>query len=84
MATGLPIIGSNIGSVGEVLNESNAFCFDPDDTSSIRSAAESAQASQIVAHRRGATARQQIHETYSWQKRAEAIIAFAESMKAKS
>lgn len=83
MATGLPIIGANIGSVGEVLNDSNAFCFDPDDLSSIRRALERAIHDPEEAKRRAANARKQIEEDYSWYQRARGILAFAESMKAR-
>lgn len=83
MATGLPIIGADIGSVGEVLNDSNAFCFDPDDLGSIRRAIEKAMQDPEEAQRRATRARQQIEEEYSWYRRARGILEFAERMKAK-
>lgn len=31
MATGIPILNSNIGSIKEILNDKNSYCFDPSD-----------------------------------------------------
>lgn len=77
MASGVPIIGTDLGSVGEVLNEELAFCFDANDPASIRAAATRAVCNPGGATQRAAAARQAIEMDYSWHIRAERILAFA-------
>jgi len=62
MASGTPILGSNIGSVAEVLNQENAFIFDPDSPGSIREALDTYFDDLGERQRRAATALRQINE----------------------
>lgn len=77
MASGVPILGANIGSVGEVLNDENAFCFDPDKPGSIGRLVREILTNPDEARRRASRARKEVEDHYDWRHRAEAIIAFA-------
>lgn len=81
MATGVPILGSSLGSVGEVINETNAFCYDPDHPSSIIEAWKEFKGDPAGASRRAAKARKEAESMYSWYQRAERIITFTFSDK---
>lgn len=80
MASGVPIIGADLGSVGEVLTEELAFCFDANDPASIRAAATRAIRNPFGAAGRAAAARQAIEKEYSWHIRAERILSFAKRL----
>ena len=80
MASGVPILGANIGSGGEGLNDGNAFCFDPDRPGSIGRSVQEILANPEEAMRRASRARKEVEDHYDWRHRAEAIIAFAKEM----
>lgn len=77
MASGTPIIGANLGSVAEVLNETNAFCYDPSDSQSLRQAVADCLSRPEEARRRAQNASRELMQQYSWHERAKRIIAFA-------
>jgi len=79
MASGTPIIGTTIGSVGEVLNETNAYCYDPDDPPSITAALERYFSSPQKAEAIAANARHEAVSRYSWKERALQVIGFIET-----
>lgn len=81
MASGVPIVGSSIGSVAEVLHENNAFCFDPDVKDSLEQALRHASQDPIEAARRAARARQDVEQHYTWESRIDRILHFARSRK---
>ena len=77
MATGVPILAAAIGAVREVINEGNAFCYDPDRPSSLIAAWERFRGYPEDAEERAARAREEVVQKYSWYGRAERIITFA-------
>lgn len=79
MATGVPILGSAIGSVGEIINETNAYCYDPDQPDSITAAWLRLSADHEGAKKCAIQARSEAENLYSWHRRAERIIEFARS-----
>lgn len=79
MATGVPIIGSTLGSVAEVLNPSNAICFDPDDPPTIEAAWQVLRENPAAARTRAGQAKREIEEHYSWHHRVSRIIDFVSS-----
>lgn len=77
MASGTPILGAALGSLKEVLNESNALLFDPDRPESITTALEDLIAYPEAAAERAARAYAQAQSLYSWNQRARRILEFA-------
>lgn len=81
MATSVPMVASSVGSVAEVINNENAFCFDPDVDGSVESAFDMCRLDPVVAERRARKARSDVLASYTWQRRAEKIVNFFESGK---
>jgi glycosyltransferase involved in cell wall biosynthesis len=77
MATGVPILGARIGSLKEVLNDDNAFCFDPERPESIDSAFCRWRENPALAKKRAQQALNDVEEKYSWYGRARKIVDFA-------
>lgn len=77
MATGTPILGARIGSVAEVLNDGNAYCFDPDHPESIGEAFMRYRQDATLAQLKADQALSEVEEKYSWGERARKIAAFA-------
>ena len=77
MASNVPILGANIGSVAEVIHEDNAFCYDPDQPSTITDALDLFFSNPQEASRRKQNALEDAVGKYSWPKRVRSIIAFA-------
>jgi glycosyltransferase involved in cell wall biosynthesis len=75
MSSGKPMICSDIPLLREVLNESNAILVPPDDTAGWTLALKKLQADKILASKIGAVAQKDFLEKYTWQKRAEFILA---------
>lgn len=75
MAAGGLIVGSNIGSVGEVLTPDNAFVFDGDESGAMSRAFGAALAAgeeeKTAKHRR---CRELVTERYDWKRRVEFIL----------
>lgn len=76
MATGVPIIASNIGSVGEVLTQRNTFPFDPENHQTIIDALETFLNDQTLAKTVSTNALNDIELHFTWGKRAKCIIDF--------
>lgn len=77
MASGTPMLAARIGSLTEVIDESNAYCFDPDQPDSIARAIDTFLADGPQAKRKADLALTLAESTYSWQLRARAIARFA-------
>ena len=76
MASGTPILGSNIGSVKEVLNEENAMLFDPLIPSSIKDAFAAFLNERQESERKASNALADTIKHYDHKKRAESILRF--------
>lgn len=77
LASGTPILGARIGSVAEVLNETNAFCFDPDHPDTIQEAFARFLSDSEKAKCQANVAVREATEVYSWHVRAQSILNFA-------
>jgi glycosyltransferase involved in cell wall biosynthesis len=77
LASGRPILGSAIGSVAEIIDDANAFCFDPERPASIGEAFGRFLADPAEAARRAAAGRERALAEYSWYRRAERIVGFS-------
>ncbi len=75
MASGTPIITSDLPSIREILSEKNAFFVPPSDVGALAEAITSVMAQEEEVSRRAALARRDI-EAYTWDKRAQAILQF--------
>ncbi|HUD03997.1 MAG TPA: glycosyltransferase family 4 protein [Candidatus Paceibacterota bacterium] len=75
MASGAPIVASDLPSLREILNESDAFFFVPDDAKDLLRAIVGVFADQRQALKKAALASEEVKE-YSWQKRAKDILSF--------
>jgi len=76
MATEIPILGSNIGSVGEVLNSENAIVFNPEDSNSIIKGMTWILNNRKEAKIRALNALKEVRYKYTWQKRVRKILSF--------
>lgn len=74
MATGLPIISTNIGSISEVLNDTNSITFSPNDEQSLVNAVKFCINNQNAAQKIGLNALQLVRSKYTWEKRCKKII----------
>ncbi|MEX0651990.1 MAG: glycosyltransferase family 4 protein [Candidatus Paceibacterota bacterium] len=72
MASGVPIVASDLPSIREVLNESCAYFFEPDNSESLKEALGRAL---VGGDKKGGL---NIASTYSWKNRAEKIITFTQ------
>jgi len=77
MASGTPILAARIGSLIEVIDDSNAFCFNPDSPNSINIELNNFLVNKEEAQRRAEKARQKVYNLYTWHDRAKKIINFA-------
>lgn len=75
MASGVPIVASNIPSIREVLDESAAFFCLPDDSVSLSGAIVRALTSDIEAQKKANQAHILV-KNYTWEKRAQNILDF--------
>jgi glycosyltransferase involved in cell wall biosynthesis len=73
MATGKPIAASRLRTIEEILDDSNAFLFEPGNKADLISKVTEASATEGRA--RAARARERVQE-HSWEKRASRIAAF--------
>ena len=76
MSCKIPILGSNVGSVAEVLNNSNAFCYDPDVPKEIQYQAKELINNYDEAKKRAANAKEEAINFYDWYSRAKKILDF--------
>lgn len=75
MASGVPILSSNIGSVNEVLTEKNAFLFNPDEPKKAANILLEMSLNYEVARLKASNAKDDV-AGYTWHVRAERIINF--------
>ncbi len=75
MASGRPIIASDLPSIREILDESNSFFFLPDDHVSLAGMIDSVLNDQDEARKRSQIALEQVRQ-YSWKNRAQNILKF--------
>jgi len=75
MASGVPILASNLGSILEILNENNAFLFDPDDQDNFIEKIKKIKENYSAAEKKAIQALQNVRN-YTWQKRVENILRF--------
>lgn len=78
MASGRPIVASNLPSVREVLNESSAVLVSPDDPGALADGLRTLAKDPMLAERLGARARRDV-ERYTWDNRAKAVSDFISS-----
>jgi glycosyltransferase involved in cell wall biosynthesis len=76
MATGIPILASNIGSVEEVLTEKNAIIFNPENKQSIIDGVKWFLENREKAKQLAQNALQEVREKYTWEKRVKNILEF--------
>jgi glycosyltransferase involved in cell wall biosynthesis len=76
MATGVPILGSSIGSVKEVLNNQNSIPFSPEDESSIIDGVNFFLRDKSRAEQVSHKALMEVRGQYSWEARVKNIIHF--------
>jgi glycosyltransferase involved in cell wall biosynthesis len=76
MATGIPVLASNVGSVGEVLTDRNAIIFNPDKLQSIIDGINYFLSNRDESLKKAKNALQDIREKFIWDKRVEKILEF--------
>lgn len=75
MASGVPIISSDLPSTREIVDESNAFFFVPDDSKSLAHVVEYVLSHENEAQERAKKAVLEVKK-YTWQGRAERVLRF--------
>lgn len=75
MASGVPIIASDLGSIKEVLNTSNAFLFNPEDSSDLVLSLSIAKKDLLEGSGRASKALQDV-KNYDWLSRSRLILKF--------
>lgn len=75
MASGKPLVASDLPSLREVLSEQNAFLVTPDDASALASGIQEALQNEVEAGRRAQNAHRDV-EQYTWETRATKILQF--------
>ncbi len=75
MASGCPIIASDLPALREILNDKNALFFKPDDASGLARAVKMIKSSQMLGYHLSQQALADVKE-YTWTKRAEKILNF--------
>ena len=77
MATNIPMIASNIGSVSEILNDKNSILFDPENESTIIQGMDYFFKEKKDIIKKASIALEDVREKYTWNQRAEKIINFS-------
>jgi glycosyltransferase involved in cell wall biosynthesis len=77
MATNIPMMASNIGSVLEILNNKNAILFDPENESTIIQGMDYFFKEKKDIIKKASIALEDVREKYTWNQRAEKIINFS-------
>jgi glycosyltransferase involved in cell wall biosynthesis len=75
MASGAPIIASNLPSIREILNEDTAWFFEADNAKSLAGTIKEAVESEGESRKKAEKALEEV-EKYTWDKRAENILSF--------
>ena len=76
MASGVPVLGTPIGSVREIINKDNAYCFDPSHPSKIFELITEFLESPVDRKLISMSALKSVYSTYDWKIRANEIIKF--------
>ena len=74
MASGIPIVASDLPSLREILNEQNSFFFVPDNAISLADSLITVRNNYVEAEKRAKRARDEV-KCYTWERRAEHICA---------
>jgi glycosyltransferase involved in cell wall biosynthesis len=75
MASGVPIVASDVPAIREVLNEQIALLVKPDDPDALAGGITKLLDNQELGERLALNAREKVRE-YTWDKRAEAVLGF--------
>jgi len=75
MASGIPILASNIGSITELLNEKNSFLFNPEDLNDLIDKIKFARENKKEREMKANNAFRDV-KNYTWQKRVNKILGF--------
>ncbi|OGC95685.1 hypothetical protein A2590_00030 [Candidatus Adlerbacteria bacterium RIFOXYD1_FULL_48_8] len=75
MASGVPIVASDLPSIREVLNPDNAFLVEADNPQALAEGIESVMKQREVASARAAQAQRDV-QAYTWDNRARSILSF--------
>jgi glycosyltransferase involved in cell wall biosynthesis len=75
MASGKPIVASDLSSIREVLNENNAILVEPDNPEKLTQGIKRILSDKILSEKLSTQAKEDV-KNYTWQKRAEKIIEF--------
>ena len=78
MASGKPIVASDLPSIREVLSEKNAFLVPPDDSMALAGGIRYALAHPEEAGKRAAQAKEDV-KRYTWELRAKHILSFVDT-----
>ena len=76
LATGIPVLGSNIGSISEILDENNSILFNPEEEQSIVDGVNIFLNKKSAVQRKALQAKMDAQEKHTWQKRAGKILEF--------
>jgi glycosyltransferase involved in cell wall biosynthesis len=76
MASGVPILSSNIGSIPEVLNERNAYLFNPEDIQDVINKLRYIKENYTKALTKAKQAYEDVKNNYTWDIRAKRILEF--------
>jgi glycosyltransferase involved in cell wall biosynthesis len=76
MASGVPIVASDLQSIREALDDDTAFFFPPGDTAALAATIMAAAGNKAEAAKRAAQARKKASDEYAWGKRTANIIDF--------
>lgn len=76
MATAIPVLSSNVGSVSEVLDETNSIPFNPEDEQSIVNGIKFYLERREEALLRAKKALKDVREKYTWEKRVRIVLEF--------
>ncbi len=79
MASGVPIVASDVPSLREVLDETSAYLFVADDPHSLRDRVVNALSCQSASQEKARTAKELVKE-FTWEKRARAIAQHIEDL----
>lgn len=75
MASGKPVVASDLPSIREILNEKNATFFKPDDSKDLAEKIKDVLNNLQLAEKKAIQAKEDV-KNYTWQKRAEKILNF--------
>jgi glycosyltransferase involved in cell wall biosynthesis len=79
MASGRPIIASDLPTIREVLNEKNAVIIPPGDSKALAGAIRALLAEPQRGHMLAAKAREEV-SAYSWDERAKKVLSFMSAL----